>query len=269
MSRLAGDESRPALPALRAAEVAADRVAAVPAGLVVVGVFYLMATTVLGGLWSAAASAAGGEVAGYTAVALIWYVATTEATTISLPQRLIEELGDDIGSERIVGEMLRPSRVVTIRLASHLGAALPRLAVCVTLGVVFATIVGGVPPSGGALVLAAPSLLLAISVNLAGQHLFGAIAFWVFDAKGAWFLYQKLVFVLGGMLIPLEVMPGWLELTARLLPFSAMSYAPARLASGSFEPELLLVQLGWLVVLVAAVVWAFAAGERRLAAADR
>jgi hypothetical protein len=41
---------------------------------------------------------------------------------------------------------------------------------------------------------------------------------------------------------------------------------PGRLASGHAEPELLLVQLGWVAVLAAAAVAAFAAGERRLQA---
>ena len=55
-----------------------------------------------------------------------------------------------------------------------------------------------------------------------------ASAFWLRNAGSAWFLYQKLVFVLGGMLIPLEVFPSGLETVCRYLPFQAMAYAPAR-----------------------------------------
>ena len=44
----------------------------------------------------------------------------------------------------------------------------------------------------------------------------------------------------------------------------AMAYAPARLASGHVEPELLLVQLAWLVGLSVLAVGVFARGERRL-----
>ncbi len=51
---------------------------------------------------------------------------------------------------------------------------------------------------------------------------------------------------------------------AKALPFAAMAYAPARLASGHVEPVLLAVQLGWLVVLLGCAVAVFAAGERRL-----
>jgi ABC-2 type transport system permease protein len=124
-------------------------------------------------------------------------------------------------------------------------------------------VTGGVP-SGAGLALAVPSLVLAITANLAAQHACAAAAFWVRDARTTWFLYQKFVFVLGGMLLPIQVLPGWLQGVAWSLPFTAMAYAPARLASGHVEPTLLLVQAAWVLALVAAAAGAFAAGQRRL-----
>jgi ABC-2 type transport system permease protein len=248
----------------RAASTASARVVAEPSGLAVIGVFYVMVTAVLATLWTTATHANGSTIVGYSATALVWYVATSEAATVALPMRLIEEIGDDIGSERVVVELLRPASVLSLRVATEIGKMLPRLAVCVSIGVVFATIFAGPPPNAGALALAAPALLLAIAINLVAQHAFAAAAFWVRDAKGTWFLYQKLVFVLGGMLLPLEVLPAKLESMAKLLPFMAMAYAPARLASGHLEPALLAVQAFWLAVVWLAAVKVFAAGERRL-----
>ena len=66
------------------------------------------------------------------------------------------------------------------------------------------------------------------------------------------------------MLLPLEVLPGWLHDLALALPFAAMAYVPARLASGHVEPALLLLQAGWLVGLAVAAATAFSAGQRRL-----
>ena len=248
----------------RAASTATARVVAEPSGLAVIGVFYIMVTAVLATLWTTATRANGASIVGYSATALVWYVATSEAATVSLPMRLIEDIGDDIGSERIVVEMLRPASVLSLRVAGELGKMMPRLAVCIGIGVTFATIFAGPPPNAGALALAAPALVVAIAINLIAQHAFAAAAFWVRDAKGTWFLYQKLVFVLGGMLLPLEVLPGRLESIAKLLPFMAMAYAPARLASGHAEPGLLAVQAFWLVVVWLVTVHLFAAGERRL-----
>jgi ABC-2 type transport system permease protein len=242
--------------------VAAARSASDRSGLAFSGAFYLMVTAVLSSLWAAAAG--DGAVAGYTAVALAWYVATSEAATIPLNFRMIEDVGDDIGSGAVATELLRPASVVGVRIATEVGRMLPKLAVCATVGVAFTVGVHGRPPDGGALALAAPALVLALTLNVVVQHAFAAAAFWIDDAKSTWFLYQKLVFVLGGMLLPLEVLPGPMEAVARWSPLASMAYAPARLASGHLEPHLLLVQLAWLGAAAWTAHAAFAAGERRL-----
>lgn len=247
----------------RAASTSATRVIAAPPGLIVIGGFYVMATSVLSGLWSSAAEAGNGTIAGYSGVALVWYIATAEASVIPIPIRLIDDIGDDIGTGRIGSELHRPISMLWLRLASVCGETVPRMLVCVSLGLVIASLFGGRPPDASALLLAGPALVLALALNLVGQHVFAGAAFWVRDAKGAWFLYQKFVFVVGGMLLPIEIFPSWLEAAARFLPFMAMAYVPARLASGHFEPQLLLLQLFWLVVLSIAATRLFAAGERR------
>jgi ABC-2 type transport system permease protein len=203
-------------------------------------------------------------VAGYTAAQLTWYIMTSEAATVALNPRLIEMIGDDIASGTIAVELLRPASVLGVRVTTELGRCLPRLFGCACIGGLLATAVVGGPPRPVTLLLAVPSLLLAVSCNLVAQHAFAGFAFWLRDARSTWFLYQKLVFILGGMLLPLQVLPGWLHTVAAWLPFAAMAYAPARLASGHLEPQLLLVQLAWLLVLSALAMLVFSAGERRL-----
>ena len=109
-----------------------------------------------------------------------------------------------------------------------------------------------------------PSLVLAVTLNLVAQHAFAGVSFWIRDARSTWFLYQKLVFIVGGMLLPLEVLPAAMTRVALWLPFMAMAYAPSRLASGHLEPHLLGVQVVWLGLLSIVAVSVFARGERRL-----
>lgn len=247
-----------------AGRTAADRALAERSGLVVTALFYAIVVAVLAGLWRAAAGAGGGSLVGYSAAAITWYIAATEAATVALNVRMIADIGEDVASGAVAVELLRPASVVGVRLASGVGWALPRLALCVATGIVLCVVTVGAPPSWTGALLAVPSLVLAIGCNIAAQHAFAAAAFWLRDAGSAWFLYQKLVFVVGGMLLPLEVLPDGLQTVARWLPFQAMAYAPARLAAGHVEPMLLVVQVAWLTVLTAAAVAAFAAGERRL-----
>ncbi len=251
----------------RAATTAARRTLAQP-GLAVVSVgFYLLVTAAVTSLWRSAAEAHGGEIAGYSGLALTWYIVASEATVVAQRVRLIEEVGTEIGSGAIEPELLRPVAAVGVRLATEIGAVLPRLVACLVAGAGYAALVAGAPIATGSIGLALPSIVLAVVCNIAAQHAVAAASFWVRDAKSAWYLYHKFVFIAGGMLIPLEVLPESFESVARLLPFSAMAYAPARLASGYFEPGLLIGQALWTAVMLVAAVAMFARGERRLTAA--
>lgn len=246
------------------AGTAALRSVAERGGLAVMVAFYAIVVAVLAGLWRVAIDVNGGNVAGYGVVAITWYVVCTEATVLSVGNRLIPDLGRDIGSGAIAVELLRPAPVLGVRVAGELGRVLPRLGACAVIGALLAMVTAGAPPRPAALLLAGPSLVLAVACNIVAQHAFAGVAFWIRDAGSAWFLYQKLIFILGGMLIPLEALPGGLQRVTSVLPFRAMSYAPARLASGHLEPVLLLEQLGWFAVLVGAATAVFRAGERRL-----
>jgi ABC-2 type transport system permease protein len=227
-------------------------------------VFYLVVASVLSALWRAAVEANGGELVGYTAAAVTWYALAAEAATVSLNMRMIETVCDDISSGAVAVELLRPAPVLWLRVAWAVGAALPKIGVCCAMAMVIGPVAGGAPPRALGLVLALPSLVLAVTCNVVAQHAVASVAFWVRDIRAVWFVYQKIVFVLGGMLLPLQVLPDALERVAFALPFMAMAYAPSRLASGHVEPWLLLVQLAWLGTLAVAAHAAFGSGERRL-----
>lgn len=242
------------------------RLLASPAELVARACFYGVIVGVLASLWRAAAATNGGAIVGYDVAAITWYIVFSEASVNGTKFRMIEQIGTEIGSGAFAVEMLRPVRAVVFRVAGELGDGVVRLGAMLVAGTLFGSLIAGPPPDALSFAVALVSALLAIACNVAAQHAFAAMAFWQHEAKGAWFLYQKLVFVLGGMLLPLQIFPPWLESAAWATPFWTMSYAPARLAAGFFEPGLLLGQAAWLVALSGAAVAAFAAGERRLQA---
>lgn len=240
------------------------RVTSEPASMAVSIGFYVLVVAVLSGLWRIAVGANDGMIAGYSAVAITWYIVATEACTVPLNARIIEQTGDEIASGAVAVELLRPVPMVVVRVAAELGYTLPRLAVCLSAGGIFATVVAGGPPSTTALVLAIPSTVLAVTLNIVLQHAFAAISFWIRDSRSTWFVYQKVVFLMGGMLIPLEALPDSMATIARFLPFMAMAYAPGRLIAGHVEPLLLVVQAGWLAFAVVVASSVFTRGERRL-----
>ena len=240
------------------------RLVSSPAEMLARACFYGVIVGVLSSLWRAAAGTNGGSIVGYDAAAITWYIVFSEAAVNGTKFRMIESIGTEIGSGAFSVEMLRPVSAVTFRMAGEMGDGVVRLSAMVGAGVLLGSLIAGPPPDVVSFLVALVSALLAIACNLCAQHAFAAMAFWQHEAKGAWFLYQKIVFVLGGMLLPLQIFPAWLESAAWASPFWTMSYAPARLAAGFFEPWLLLGQAAWLVVLYGAAVTAFAAGERHL-----
>jgi ABC-2 type transport system permease protein len=247
-----------------AAFSASQRVLNAPSAFIVSMTIYTGCVAILGSLWRTAAAANHGLVAGYSGAALTWYIAASEASTIPLNTRLIEMLGDDIASGAVAAEMLRPASVAAVRIASEIGRTLPHLALCLVMGTGLCWWTVGAPPNLSAAALAPLAVLLAITCNVMAQHAFASVSFWLRDARSTWFIYQKFVFVVGGMLLPLEVLPHTLTAVAKWLPFMAMAYAPGRLASGHFEPWLIAVQLFWIAVMAGAAAVSFRAGERRL-----
>ena len=240
------------------------RAAASPGDLAVRLGFFAIILVVMVALWRAALAAHGGELGGYDLRALLWYVFGAQAAVLGVRPRSVEEIGNEIGSGAIAIDMLRPVSVVGMRLAAEMGEAAARVLGALVVGAAVTWAFAGAPPSETALAVAVPTVLLGCACNIASQHAFGGIAFWLRDAKSTWFFYQKLVFLPGGMLIPLELLPHALAVVSRWLPFAVMAYVPGRVASGHPDPLLLLWQVGWLAALLAGAAAVFAAGQRRL-----
>jgi ABC-2 type transport system permease protein len=120
-------------------------------------------------------------------------------------------------------------------------------------------------PSGVALGLAA--LALATVLDFLLVFAIALLAFWTESTSSIGLIYDRLVMLLGGMLLPLEVFPEPLGSIARALPFSSLVYAPARLAlGGAAEPAEVLFGklLAFILAALAVVALLNRAAMRRL-----
>jgi len=96
----------------------------------------------------------------------------------------------------------------------------------------------------------------------------GLLAFMVEDTFSFRLIYQKITFILGGLLIPIDFLPAWLQRIARLLPFQLTTYAPAKLfVAFSWEQfnQLLFSGLLWMAILGLALIWQYRWASQRLA----
>jgi len=104
-------------------------------------------------------------------------------------------------------------------------------------------------------------------LNFCISCLIGLSAFLVEDVNSFMLIYQKLVFILGGFLIPLQFYPDWLQAIAKALPFAAMIYGPSQLfVAPSFELfiSVLTRQLIWIIVFGGILVISYQRGVKYL-----
>lgn len=119
----------------------------------------------------------------------------------------------------------------------------------------------------------AVSLVLATLVCFLSKLCLACTGFWTNDIVGASTLYDLVAGALGGLLIPIALLPEWLQSVARLLPIQAIYNVPLSIMlgkEGGASPWLgVLLQAGWVVVLwgLAHVLWR--AGLRQYEAVGR
>jgi ABC-2 type transport system permease protein len=121
--------------------------------------------------------------------------------------------------------------------------------------------------------------LLALSVALGAVVCYflklclGFTSFWTNDIVGVATLYEIVANILGGMLIPIALLPDWLQVAARLLPIQAIYSVPLAVLLGKVDgPSAwygILLQAGWVVVLWALALVLWRAGLRQYEAVGR
>lgn len=152
-------------------------------------------------------------------------------------------------------DMIRPLNYLRFQLAQTAGSAtlegLFSFAIILILGVGFIDIVPPTSPLATALfVLSAvmgfvTKFLFAFTVSL--------LCFWTMNAMGLNWAQLAIVNVLSGTLIPIELMPGWLQPVAEWSPLRGIVATPVGIYLGQFSGwelgGVLALQAGWLVVL--------------------
>lgn len=237
------------------------------AGIVARGGLYALVLAIFWQLWQATPLEELDR-ADLSATRLLWYIAVTEwvAFGSGLPYREIE---NDVRDGAIAVALTRPISYAAATFAHWLGEAAYRLAALGAVGSATAwALTGTVAIAAAAWPAIVVAGVLGTVLILLCQLGLGLAAVWVGSAAPLFWIWQKLLFVLGGMLIPLTLYPEGLRVVARASPFAAMLFVPGSLAldaSAALLP-LLAEQLAWLVVLAGAVVVVDRAALARLLA---
>lgn len=205
-------------------------------------------------LWRVTFAASGtGEINGLTLVSTLWYLMIAETIELSRP-RLGNVISEAVKDGSIAYILSKPYDFLLYHFSSSMAETLLRALMNAVFGSILVWALIGAPPSAIGALVVLPVLVGAWTLNFCISALIGLSAFWVEDISAFLWIYQKLAFVLGGLLIPLDFYPPALQAIARALPFAAMTYGPARLFIDP-TPQAFLstlsMQAAWIAVFVA------------------
>ncbi|AIQ12040.1 ABC transporter permease [Paenibacillus durus] len=194
-------------------------------------------------LWTATYAGAGETViGGYRFEELIWYLIFSESLVTAMPKLHIT-VEDEVKTGGIGYLLCRPVSYILYRYAEFAGEFAVRLVVNLLVGGALGLALFGLPGFGWGWLGFVPVAAAAVTLNFMIRMMLALCAFWVEEIQGLVFVYDKLLFTVGGMLLPLELFIEPFRSICRWLPFQTMIYFPVKTAV-QFEAGRMLQMLG-------------------------
>lgn len=125
-------------------------------------------------------------------------------------------------------------------------------------------------PPPGTLAAFGVSLVLGFLVGFLLEALIGMIAFWFLEVSSLLFIYMMVNYFLSGHMIPLDLLGPTVYGVVQWLPLKYLAYFPAAVFLERYTWDALvrelLIEVLWVLGLLAACRWAFARGLKRYGA---
>jgi len=218
-------------------------------------------------LWRTTFMVSGSDtINGLTLHDTLWYLMLAEVIVLSKP-RIARRISEEVKDGAIAYLLNKPFNYLLYHLSIGLGDGLTAMLFNLLFGGAVTWLLVGPPPPPSGWPLTLVVMIFAWLLDFCFNTLIGLAAFVVEEVNAFEWIYQKVLFLLGGLLIPLDFFPEWLQRIALSTPFAYTVYGPARLfVEPSFERffNLILIQSGWLIVMGALLYFSYARGVRRL-----
>ncbi|SDT02155.1 ABC transporter permease [Microlunatus soli] len=209
-------------------------------------------------LWRAA-YAGRGSIAGLSWDEMRTYVVIAYGLNALVGWRTGTAMMATIRTGDVVFDMVRPLNYCGTQIARALGFT----AVEGAISMIFTLVIGLLfldirPPSSiGAGLLFAVALIIGFLTKVLVVFGVSLLTFWTLNGMGLMWSQQAIMQILSGTIVPLALMPSWLQVIAGVLPLRGIVSTPLQLylgkSSGWDAAGLIGLQLVWLVVL-----WALA-----------
>lgn len=178
--------------------------------------FLIACLIIFSNLWKLASSSQ------FTPDQLLWYIAFNEWVLIAIPG-IQFDIEQELRDGRLAYLLPRPISYIGSKFAEGFGRLLVNLAFLGCIAFTFTWFwVGMLPFSLNAFLVAILLGVLAGTTALIFQLLVGLTAFWLNEVGPFSWMWEKLLFVFGGLILPLAAYPEWMQKVAWLTPFSTI-----------------------------------------------
>lgn len=196
------------------------------------------------------------------------YFATVFLVRQATPMWVAGDLEAEIGRDELGARQLRPGGPIAVHATRHLAGAAIRLTPTLAIWLLI-VVLGGAAGSVAwerlpiflAALAAAWTLLFALMVAL------GSLAFWIGRVQAPVALAGALALVLGGAVVPLDLLPEGLRAVAAVTPFPSAVAFPASIPyAGTGWDDIgrgAAIQAAWLVALAGIAVGLWRRGTAR------
>ncbi len=208
-------------------------------------------------LWRVTYGATGASsIAGLTLADTMWYLMMAEAVMLS-KRDLSETISEQVKDGSVAYLLNKPFNFILYHFSAGLGHSVLSFGGNLIIGSGVVWMMVGPPPGITGWVFAGAAVALSWLLDFCFSALIGLSAFVVEETNAFRWIYQKFLLLLGGVLIPLDFFPAWLQTISLNLPFAWIIYGPARLfvdPSVARLGQVFLQQGIWLAVF-GGIVW--------------
>ncbi len=188
--------------------------------------FLVVILGVFSALWRAVGAVGTGGTGTADRGTMVWYLAMTEWMLMSAPQ-LHFDIEADVRRGDVAHQIARPASYLASHVARGIGALGFRAPLLLVVACGAGAAFGGRPAHPVTLAgIVGIGIAAAISMSVWYESI-GLLAFWLGDIAPVYWIWQKLTFVLGGLLLPLTFYPSLVIHIAMLTPFPALLTGPA------------------------------------------
>jgi len=166
-------------------------------------------------------------IAGLSLTQTLWYLSFTETVELS-KVRVYLQIQEEVKEGSIAYALNRPYSYIGFKTARAFGESLVKVVPIMSLGFLVCLLFAGPLPGyfrnfPFGLILIFGGILL----NILWAVIIGLLSFWTEEVSPFYWILQKLIFIIGGLFIPIDLFPHWLQGIAKSAPFAFSAYWPA------------------------------------------